>query len=71
MAKQWRGHCVSIAAKLDAAAAASVASGPTQYHGSRHQPAYQDAEEQTQQLSQSVSTAELKGLAEQVGLTSQ
>ncbi|KAL0019773.1 hypothetical protein WJX79_007774 [Trebouxia sp. C0005] len=66
MAKQWRGHCVSIAAKLDAAAAASVASGPTQYHGSRHQPAYQDAEEQTQQLSQSVSTAELKGLAEQV-----
>ena len=71
MAKQWRGHCSSIAAKLDAAAAASAASVPTQHHSSSHQPAYEDVEEQTQLLSQSVCKAELKGLAEQVGPTRQ
>ncbi len=60
MAKQWRGHCSSIAAKLDAAVAASAASGP-------NQPAYEDAQEQAQQLSQNVCKAELQGLAQQVG----
>ena len=66
MTKQWRGHCSSIAAKLDAAAAAaSAASGPSQRHSSSR-PAYDDAEERTQQLSQSVCKAELQGLAEQV-----
>lgn len=70
-AKQWRGHCSSIAAKLDAAAAASAASGPSQHHVGSRQPAYEDAEEQTQQLSQSVGKAELQGLAEQVSPTRQ
>ena len=66
-AQQWKGHCSSIGAKLDAAAAASAATGPGQCLSSSHQPAYEDAEERTQQLSQSVCKAELQGLAEQVG----